>query len=112
MTEFIELTTTTATEEEALKLARLLVQQRLASCVQISGPIQSLYRWQGEVCHATEFQCSVKSLATLSERLVRAVREAHSYDTPQVIVLPVVECDPDYAQWWRDQIDPAGEMKK
>ena len=109
MAEFIELTTTTATEEDALKLARLLVQQQLASCVQISGPIQSIYRWQGEICQATEFQCSVKSLATLSERLVRTVRQAHSYDTPQIVVLPVVDCDPAYAQWWREQIDPSDE---
>lgn len=109
MTEFIELTTTTATEDEAIKLARLLVQQRLACCVQISGPMQSIYRWQGEICQATEFQCNVKSLATLTERLVRTVRGAHSYDTPQIIVLPVVDCDADYAQWWREQIDPVDE---
>lgn len=111
MTEFIELTTTTATEEEALKLARLLVQQRLASCVQVSGPIQSIYRWQGEICQATEFQCSVKSLAALTERLVRTIRGAHSYDTPQIVVLPVADCDADYAQWWREQIDPSAETE-
>ena len=64
MTEFIELTTTTATEDEALQLARLLVDQRLAACVQVSGPIRSIYRWQGEVCEAVEFRCSIKSLAS------------------------------------------------
>lgn len=106
MTEFIELTTTTATEEEAIKLARLLVELRLASCAQVSGPIQSIYRWQGEICQATEFQCTAKSLATLTDRLVQTVRQAHSYDTPQIVVLPIAVCDPDYAQWWREQIDP------
>jgi periplasmic divalent cation tolerance protein len=106
MTEFIELTTTTATEDEALKLGRMLIDMRLAACVQISGPIHSIYRWQGEVCQAAEFQCSVKSLASHSARLTQTIRQAHSYDTPQIIVVPVAECDPSYAQWWRDQIAP------
>ncbi len=106
MTEFIELTTTTATQQEALKLARLLVDQRLAACVQISGPIRSIYRWHGELSDSVEFRCSVKSLATHAAQLMQVVRQAHSYDTPQITVLPVTDCDPSYAQWWRDQIDP------
>jgi periplasmic divalent cation tolerance protein len=106
MSEFIELTTTTATEDEALKLGRMLIDLRLAACVQITGPIRSIYRWQGEVCDAAEFRCSVKSLAAHTTRLMQTIRRAHSYDTPQIIVLPVAECDPDYAQWWRDQVAP------
>ncbi len=111
MNEFIELTTTTATEQEAQRLARLLVEQRLASCVQVTGPVHSVYRWQGEICQATEFQCNVKSLATLTDRLVQAVRQAHSYDTPQIVVLPVVDCDADYAQWWRAQLESSDEAR-
>lgn len=108
MTEFIELTTTTASEQEALELAQLLVDQRMAACVQISGPIRSIYRWEGELCNAVEFRCSVKSLATHAARLMQIIRQAHSYDTPQIIVLPVTDCDPSYAQWLRQQIAPAG----
>ncbi len=106
MTEFIELTTTTASEQEALKLARILIDQRLAACVQISGPIRSIYHWQGELCEAVEYQCSIKSLAIHAARLMQIIRQAHSYDTPQIIVLPVTDCDPSYAQWWREQIAP------
>ena len=106
MTEFIELTTTTASEQEALKLARLLVDQRLAACVQISAPMRSIYRWQGELCEGVEFRCSIKSLATHAAQLMQIIRQAHSYDTPQIIVLPVTACDPSYAQWWREQIAP------
>ena len=104
MTEFIELTTTTASEQEALKLARLLVDQRLAACVQISAPMRSIYRWQGELCEGVEFRCSIKSLATHAAQLMQIIRQAHTYDTPQIIVLPVTDCDPSYAQWWREQI--------
>lgn len=106
MNEFVELTTTTASEQEALKLARLLVVQRLAACVQVSGPIRSIYRWQGELCEAVEYRCSIKSLATHAAQLMQVIRQTHSYDTPQIIVLPVADCEPSYAQWWREQIAP------
>lgn len=106
MTEFIQLTTTTASEQEALELAQLLVDRRLAACVHISGPIRSIYRWQGEMCDAVEFHCSVKSLAVHAEQLMQTIRQAHSYDTPQIIVMPVTDCDPSYALWWREQVAP------
>ncbi|MEZ6080622.1 MAG: divalent cation tolerance protein CutA [Pirellulaceae bacterium] len=78
MTEFIQLTTTTASEQEALEpgLQKPLVDRRLAACVHISGPIRSIYRWQGELCDAVEFHCSVKSLAVHAEQLMQIIRHA------------------------------------
>jgi len=102
--EFIEVTTTTANEQDALAIARLLVAQRLAACVQVTGPIRSCYRWQGEVCEATEVRLTVKSLATAQDRIIQAIQAAHSYDTPEIIVTAVLECSTDYGQWLREQV--------
>ncbi len=103
--EFIELTTTTASEQEAHALGRRLIEQRLAACVQVSGAIRSFYRWQGEVCEASEVRLTVKSLWRLKEQLIQAIESAHSYDTPEIILTTVVECSPKYGQWLREQVE-------
>ena len=104
VTEFIQITTTTASEQEAYALSRQLVDQRLAACVQVSGPIRSFYRWQGETCEASEFRCTIKSISALRERIVEAIAGLHSYDTPQIVVMPIIHCSPEYAQWLRAQL--------
>ncbi len=103
--EFIELTTTTSNADDAHALAYQLVQQRLAACVQVTGPIRSFYRWQGELCEADEMRVTVKSLARLTEPLIAAIESQHSYDTPQIIVTNVARCSAKYAQWLRDQVE-------
>ncbi len=103
--EFIELTTTTAGEQEAHALARHLVEQRLAACVQVSGAIRSVYRWQGEVCEANEVRLTVKSLGSLKDQLIQAIESQHSYDTPEIVISNIAECSPKYGQWLRQQVD-------
>lgn len=102
--EFIEVTTTTANDAEARTIARALVQQRLAACVQISGPIHSVYNWQGEVCEASEVRLTAKSLGSIKDRLIAAIQAAHSYDTPEIIVTQVLECSAEYAAWLHAEV--------
>jgi periplasmic divalent cation tolerance protein len=90
---------TVADEEQALALARALVERRLAACVNITGRVRSIYRWQGAVEEATEHILIIKSRAPLIARLVRAVRELHSYDTPEVVALPIVAGLQPYLDW-------------
>jgi periplasmic divalent cation tolerance protein len=100
----IEVTTTTATVQEAHAIAGHLVAQRLAACVQVAGPIRSFYRWQGELCEADEFRLTIKSLASHQSQVMQAIESLHSYDTPEIIVSPIAACSPKYADWWREQI--------
>lgn len=99
----LELTTTTETEEQALALARRLVEQRWAACVQISGPIHSVYRWKAEVCDGPEYRLSVKSTTQLEESLTRYLKQHHPYETPEIL-LREVRVSEEYAQWLQEQV--------
>ncbi len=104
MTNIIELTTTMQTLTQARQLGRRLVELRLAACVQVTGPIESIYRWQGEVCESSEFRCTIKSIAPLLKRITHAILETHPYDLPEILVTDVVGGSEDYADWLRQQV--------
>ena len=91
--------TTTANPEEAARLARTLVEERLAACATLIPAVQSIYRWQGEVESATETLLLLKTgpeqLAALEARL----RELHSYETPEFLVLGVEAASQPYLEW-------------
>jgi periplasmic divalent cation tolerance protein len=99
MTDAIVVMTTTASRDEATKIATALVERQLAACVQIVGPIASVYRWQGRVEQSEEWLCVVKTQQTLYTQLELAIRELHSYDVPEIIGLPVVEGSESYLTW-------------
>jgi periplasmic divalent cation tolerance protein len=99
MHRIVELTTTVETEDQAQTLARALVEERLAACVQITGPIQSIYRWQGQICEGSEFRCTVKSKKELTPSLLTAITQQHPYETPEILVVDVADCAEDYAAW-------------
>ncbi len=98
MNQVIEVTTTCSCQETARKLADLLVEARLAACVQISGPIESVYRWQGQVERAEEWHCTIKSALRVKAQLLEFIGLNHTYDVPQVLIA-VVEASESYAQW-------------
>lgn len=104
MTEFIEVTTTTDSQAEAQRIAKSLVDSRLAACVQITGPIISVYRWQGEICESNEYRLTIKSLATLASPIVEAIQQQHSYQTPEILVGHIAIAAESYAQWLRAEV--------
>jgi periplasmic divalent cation tolerance protein len=99
MAEHIQVLTTTGSEEEAERIAAELLERRLAACVQILGPIISRYRWQGALETAREWQCLVKTEASLYDELERAVRELHSYEEPEILATPIVAGSRGYLNW-------------
>ncbi len=107
MPEFVQILTTVAREEEATRLAAELVAQRLAACVQIVGPIASTYRWRGKVETAREWQCWIKTRRDRYEEVAQALRRLHSYEVPEIIVLPIVAGSADYLAWLEEST--AGE---
>ncbi len=87
----------------AAELAAAVVEQRLAACAQVGGPVRSTYRWQGEVASADEWIVTMKTSSIALPRLLDRVRSIHSYETPELVVTEVVGGDPDYLAWVLDE---------
>ncbi|WP_461210736.1 divalent-cation tolerance protein CutA [Desulfocurvus sp. DL9XJH121] len=97
---------TAADEAEAASLGRMLVTRRLASCANLLGPIRSLYWWDGAVQDEAEAVLVAKTWDDRLDELVAAVREAHSYDEPCVVALPVAGGSPTFLDWIRAETRP------
>lgn len=106
MSEYIQVLTTTEKQEDAQKIADALVENRLAACVQIIGPIASTYRWEGTVQRTEEYLCQIKTRRDRYAELESAIRKIHPYDVPEIIALPIVEGSRDYLTWIDDQLAP------
>ena len=87
---------------QARRIARALVQERLAACVSVVPGVASIYRWKGKVEEAGELLLVIKSRAALSRRLAARVRALHSYAVPEVVTLAVVSGNPAYLRWIRE----------
>jgi periplasmic divalent cation tolerance protein len=85
--------------ETAVRLARLLVEQRLAACVQIIDPIHSVYRWQGEVKEEKEVLLLAKSAMDLMPRIDELLRREHPYELPELAAAPIVTGSSAYLKW-------------
>lgn len=92
-------------EEEARRIGRAMIEQRLAVCVNILGPCHSIYRWQDAIEEAEEVAAIFKTRADAAEALIAAIRAAHSYETPAVVALTVASSEPDYAKWIVGSVD-------
>jgi periplasmic divalent cation tolerance protein len=97
---------TTAFEErqEAEKLVGILLQDRLIACGQISGPVTSSYWWKGALTLSTEYVLSMKTTATLYERLEKTIRSNHSYDIPEIVAVAITHLSDDYWEWMRQEL--------
>ena len=102
-TTYLIVTTTTAHREDAQRIAREVIDRQLAACVQISGPIESYYRWKGEVECDQEWVCSLKTSARCYDDLELTLRQLHPYDEPQILAVEVERGSKGYLQWLNDQ---------
>ena len=91
--DVLQVTTSAGSREEAQALAGVLLEGRLAACVQVVGPVESRYRWEGRLETATEWLLVVKTTAGRYDEVEAAIRAAHSYDVPEILAVPVVEDD-------------------
>jgi len=95
---------TSGSEEEAKKLARVLVEEKLAACINIIHGVESLYWWKGKMESSKEWMLVVKTQRKKVKEVVKRVKEIHSYEVPEVIALPIVEGNKDYLQWISDAL--------
>jgi periplasmic divalent cation tolerance protein len=103
MSEFIQVTTTVAIQEDADILAKLALENRLAACVQVSS-CRSTYHWEGNIEQNNELKLIMKSHRKLYPELEKLILENHPYDVPEIIALPVLECNSAYLDWLANEL--------
>ena len=104
MEPYIQITTTTDKKEDAERIALRLVEKKIAACVQIVGPITSIYRWKENIERAEEWQCIIKSREGLYKEIEHAIKSVHPYEVPEIIAIPIVAGSGEYLEWLRGEL--------
>ena len=100
---YIVVFVTTKNIEEAEKIARKLVEEKLVACANILNGVKSIFQWEGKMDHAQETLLILKSRQELFPKIVKAVKSVHSYQLPEIIALPIVEGSEDYLNWIKEE---------
>jgi periplasmic divalent cation tolerance protein len=99
VTDYIQVMTTTGNRSDAQRIAQVLVEQHLAACVQIIGPILSTYWWDDKLEQNEEFLCLIKTEVAMFDRVAAAISDVHPYDVPEILAIPVVRGNEAYLSW-------------
>ncbi len=97
--DYIQVFTTVEKREDGERIAKIVLEKRLAGCVQVLGPIKSTYWWKGKIETAEEYLCIMKSKKNLYAELEKAIREIHPYEIPEIIALPIIAGYEGYLKW-------------
>jgi periplasmic divalent cation tolerance protein len=97
---------TASNREEAVKIVRVLLEERLIACGNIVDPVSSLFWWRGKIEEEKEVLVIMKSHEKLFKKLSKRVRELHSYDVPEVLALPIVDGSSSYLEWLKSCLEP------
>lgn len=100
---FLMVLTTTANEEQGARLARSLLDARLAACVHLH-PIRSVYRWKGEVFDESEWRLTAKTTVEQYEAVERHIREQHPYETPEIVRIAIDGGSAEYLRWIQETV--------
>ncbi len=103
MSDYIVIYITTGSVNEAEKIGRALVEEKLAACSNIISPIRSIYSWQGKICDDKEALMVVKTRKKHFEQIVKRVETLHSYDVPEIIAIPIVDGSSKYMSWLNEE---------
>lgn len=104
---YIIVLVTASSREEAEKIAHTLLEERLIACANIVGPVQSLFWWQGKIDNAQEHLIIMKTRKDLFAKIAERVKALHSYQTPEIIALPITEGSKDYLKWLDESLGKA-----
>ena len=106
MTGILHVITTTAEQGDAQRIATSLVANRLAACVQVDGPIDSVYRWKGAIEESQEWRLTIKTIEELYPKIEQAIIELHPYQQPEIVATTIVTGSKGYLQWIADSLQP------
>ncbi len=109
MADCVQVTTTLPDQQTAQRVAERLVEERLAACAQVAGPISSTYRWHGEIERDMEWFCHFKTTTSRLPALRARIRELHPYEVPEIIALPILDGDPGYLSWIEESVSGEGQ---
>ena len=105
MTGLVSVYATFADDEEAARIARILVEERLAACANILGPIRSIYRWQGKIEDGAEVAALFKTTARVADRLIARIAELHSFEVAAAMAFPIATFWPAYGAWVEAEVE-------
>ncbi len=103
MSNYIVVYITASSVQEAKKIGRKLVEEKLAACANIISPINSIYRWQGKICDDKEALIILKTKKILFKKIENKVKALHSYEVPEVIAIPIIEGSDKYLSWLKNE---------
>ena len=103
MGKYIQVSTTVEKKEDADRIAKTLVETRMAACVQVIGPIRSTYWWKGRVEEEGEWLCVMKTREELYADLEASLRAVHPYEVPEIVAVPVVKGSERYLHWIEEE---------
>jgi periplasmic divalent cation tolerance protein len=104
MTDKVVVLVTASSLKEARRIARGLVQARLAGCVTVAAPVESIYRWQGKIENSRERLLVIKTGREIFTAVEAEIRKLHSYTNPEIICLPIVDGSRDYLDWLTESL--------
>ena len=104
MIEYIQVLTTVEHRTDAENIAEVLVQKRLAACVQIIGPMKSYFHWQGKLESAEEYLCQIKTKNDLFQELETVLKNIHPYEVPEILAIPLSNVGGAYRNWLASEL--------
>jgi len=113
MTDKVVVLVTASSLKEARRIARGLVEARLAACVNIAAPVESIYRWQGKIENSHERLLVIKTAREIFAEVEAEIHKLHSYTNPEIICLPIIDGSRDYLEWLAQSVkaEPALEIE-
>jgi len=99
VSEYVLILVTTSDKTEAEQISKSLVEKRLIACCNIIFPVSSFFRWKDEICHEQEALMVLKTVFKHFPAIVKEVKKLHSYETPEIIALPIIDGSEDYLNW-------------
>jgi periplasmic divalent cation tolerance protein len=105
MHSLIIISTTFERKEDGEKIAEILLVENLIGCAQLSGPIQSHYRWKGKTETSVEYLLQLKTIESCYDSVEKRIRELHPYDLPEIIAVPVIHCSNEYQNWVAGEVE-------
>jgi periplasmic divalent cation tolerance protein len=107
MPDAIQIVTMSSDLADAERIATVLVANRLAACVQLSGPVESTYRWKDQIETSSEWCCTIKTLRALYPQVESKIRELHSYGEPEIVATAIVAASESYLDWIAKSVGPS-----